>query len=104
MQTNNNQKAAAKLVAAPAGGYKVAPTTAQILDCLRACNVLYSMIADALGARYDGTLSPDDVDAKTAPYLDLIGDITEMLHKEIDTGIYDALSDAYVDSADVIQI
>lgn len=105
MQTNNNQNAAAQvLAAAPAGNYNVTPATAKLLDCLRAGQNYYTLIAEAMQLRYGGIMSPAEAEAKAQPYLDIIEDIADMLHDEISSSIVDALSDVHNTTADVVQI
>lgn len=85
----------------PTQGYSVTPATAKILDALRATNDLYSLILDALGARY----GEENADDKGGVYLDLCNEITERLHEEIVGQVIDALGDtANTSNPDVILI
>ena len=105
MQKKDNQSAAAQvLAAAPAGGYNVTPATAKLLDCLRAGQNYYAMIADAMQEKYGGIMSPEEAEAKAQPYLDCLNDIADMLHDEISGSIVDALSDTQNSTADVVKI
>ena len=105
MQTNNNQTAAAKvLAAAPKDGYKVTAATAKLLDCLRAGQNYYAMIADAMQEKYGAIMTPDEAEQKAAPYLDALNDIADMLHDELTGSVVDALSDTQNATADCIRI
>lgn len=85
----------------PTQGYQVTPATAKIFDAIRATQDLYSVIADALAARY----GEENVDAKAAPYLDLINEMQERLHEEVIGQVVDALGDtANSHNPDVITI
>lgn len=104
MQTNNKQRAANFAAATPKDGYKVSPATAKLLDCIRAGQQYYDMIAAAMVEKYGGIMPEDEAEAKAVPFLAAISDITDMLHDEITGSVVDALSVANGKAPDVVNI
>lgn len=105
MQTNNkpNCKAAEATAATTNNAtrqYEVSDTTAAILDCITAVSDMYSHIADVLEMCY----GKEYVDSHTAPYLNAVNDITDLLHKELRTRVIDALMDVKTAHAPCVQI
>lgn len=97
MQTNNNQKA-------PADGYKITDATAMLLDCLKESSHMYDMIAAAMQEKYGAYMTPEEAENKAQPYLDVLGEIDDMLHTEITGSVVDALGDMKNSAAPVTLI
>lgn len=97
MYTKDNQKA-------PNGNYEFTPATARLLDCLRASSALYDAIGEAMQLRYGDIMTPEEVEALTEKYLQPINAICDMLHKEVDAAVVDALSDVQNAAADIIKV